>query len=83
MAEKRKSERSRTFFGAVIAFNQRKSTMNCNVRNFSPAGVAFLSEYEQDNRPVPSEFARRLRESEAEKAALRRRIAQLTESNCA
>jgi len=122
MAEKRKSARSRTFFGGVIAFNQRKSTMNCHVRNFSQsgakvvftnptsvpdefdlkikhkelsfrarmvwrganeAGVAFLSEDQQDNTPVPLEWAKRLRDCEAERAALRRRIAQLTESNCA
>jgi hypothetical protein len=43
-------------------------------------GVAFLGEYNQDV-PVPLEWARRLRDCEAEKAALRKRIAQLSESS--
>jgi len=119
MVEKRKAARSRTLFGGVIAFNNRASTMDCQVRNLSAggakviftntatvpdqfdlqiarrersfrarmvwrapneAGVAFLSEYNQDT-PVPLEWARRLRECEAEKAALRKRIAQLSEGN--
>jgi hypothetical protein len=120
MIERRKRVRSRTYLGGTIAFNRRRSTMDCHVRNFSPAGakvafanaaivpdqfdfsiartersfrarmvwrgvneagVAFLSEYEQAV-PLPLEWAKRLRECEAEKAALRRRIAQLTD-NCA
>ena len=119
MAEKRKSARSRTYLGGVIAFNKRTSTMSCHVRNISPAGakvaltnaavipdqfelaiaqkdrlyrarmvwrgvneagVAFLSEYSQDV-PVPLEWVKRLRESEAEKAALRQRITRLTEGS--
>lgn len=118
MIERRKSVRSRTYLGGTIAFNRRKSTMDCHVRNFSPAGakvafanagsfpdqfdlsiahtersfrarmvwrgvneagVSFLSEYEQAV-PVPLELAKRLRECEAEKAALRRRIVQLTDN---
>src|SRR5262249_36075241 len=118
MNERRKSARSRTYLGGTIAFNRRKSTMDCHVRNFSragakiafanvasipdqfdlsiprtersfrarmvwrgfdEAGVAFFSEYEQAVA-VPLEWAKRLRECEAEKAALRRRIAQLTDS---
>src|SRR5262245_15040668 len=39
MAERRKSERSRTYLGGVIAFNKRRSTMSCHVRNISPAGA--------------------------------------------
>src|SRR5262245_61528040 len=39
MAERRKSERSRTYLGGVIAFNKRTSTMSCHVRNISPAGA--------------------------------------------
>ncbi|HXZ21128.1 MAG TPA: PilZ domain-containing protein [Pseudolabrys sp.] len=39
MAERRKAARSRTFLGGVIAFNQRKSSMDCQVRNFSAAGA--------------------------------------------
>jgi hypothetical protein len=118
MVEKRKAARLRTLLGAVIAFNDRASTMNCQVRNLSAggakvtfsntavvperfdlkiahkersfrarmiwrapdeAGVAFLGEYNQDV-PVPLEWAKRLRDCEAEKAVLRRRIAQLSES---
>ena len=119
MVEKRKAARSRTLLGAVIAFNNRASTMDCQVRNLSSggakvtfsntavvpdqfdlkiarkersfrarmiwrapdeAGVAFLGEYNQDV-PVPLEWAKRLRDCEAEKAALRKRIAQLSESS--
>ena len=39
MAERRKIARSRTFLGGVIAFNQRKSSMDCQIRNFSTAGA--------------------------------------------
>jgi hypothetical protein len=119
MVEKRKAARSRTLLGGVIAFNNRASTMDCQVRNLSAsgakvtfsntavvpdqfdlkiarkersfrarmiwrapneAGVAFLSEYDQ-NVPVPLEWAKRLRDCEAEKAALRKRIMQLSESS--
>ena len=118
MAEKRKAVRSRTLLGGVIAFNNRASTMDCQVRNLSAGGakvtfsntavvpdqfdlkiarkersfqartiwrapneigVVFLSEYNQDV-PIPFEWAKRLRDCEAEKAALRKRIAQLSES---
>jgi hypothetical protein len=45
MIERRKSARSRTYFGGTIAFNRRKSTMDCQVRNFSPIGarIAFTN----------------------------------------
>jgi len=115
MAERRKVARSRTLLGGVIAFNQRKSSMDCQVRNFSTtgakvifantaivpdqfdltiahkersyrarmawrgldeAGVEFLGEYE-NSVPVPLDLIQRLRDSEAEKAALRRRLKQL------
>jgi len=121
MFERRKSVRSRTFLGGMIAFNKRTSTMDCRVRDFSStgarvdltnaavipdrfdltiaqkdrsfrarmvwrrvyeAGVAFLGEY-NDEMPVPWDLAKRLRASEAEKAALRKRIAQLTENGAA
>jgi hypothetical protein len=119
MVERRKSMRARTLLGGVIAFNDRASSMDCQVRNLSTAGakvtftntavvpdqfdlmiarkdrsfrarmiwrapneagVAFLSEYDQQV-PVPLALAKRLRDCEAEKATLRRRIAELTENN--
>jgi hypothetical protein len=39
MAERRKSDRARTFFGGMIAFNKRNSTMDCRVRDFSSTGA--------------------------------------------
>jgi PilZ domain len=39
MIERRKTVRSRTLLGGVIAFNRRKSSMDCEIRNFSPAGA--------------------------------------------
>ena len=39
MVERRKAVRSRTFLGGLIAFNRRKSSMDCCVRNFSPIGA--------------------------------------------
>ena len=117
MAERRKALRSRTLFGGVIAFNQRKSVMDCQVRNFSArgakviftntavvpdqfdlriaqkdrsyrarmawrtfdeAGIEFVGEYENDV-PVPMGLMQRLRDSETENAALRRRIKLLNQ----
>jgi len=51
--ERRKSVRARTYLGGVIAFNRRASTMNCHVRNLSPAGakVAFTNAVD-----VPDQF---------------------------
>lgn len=48
MVEKRKTARSRTLLGGVIAFNKLASTMDCQVWNMSPAGakVSFT------NRPL-------------------------------
>ena len=53
MVERRKSARSRTYLGGVIAFNRRTSTMDCHVRNLSLAGarVAFTNA-----AAVPDEF---------------------------
>ena len=121
MQERRKAVRSRTLLGGVMAFNRSTSTIDCQVRNFSPAGakvtftnttvvpdqfdltiarkdrsyrarmawrgvneagVEFLSEM-AEAVPVPIEWAKRLRDCEAEKAALRKRIAQLTENGAA
>jgi PilZ domain-containing protein len=39
MSEKRKAVRSRTLLGGMIAFNNRASTMDCQVRNMSARGA--------------------------------------------
>jgi hypothetical protein len=39
MLERRKHFRSRVYYGARIAFNERRSTMSCILRNFSDAGA--------------------------------------------
>ncbi len=119
MVERRKTVRSRTLLGGLIAFNRRKSSMDCEIRNFSPAGarlhftntavipdvfdlqiarkdrsyrarmawrgvdeagVEFLGE-QVDAATVPLDWARRLRECESEKAALKKRVAQLSETS--
>ena len=67
-------------FDLQIARKERSFRARMVWRAPNEAGVAFLSEY-NDNVPVPLELARRLREDEAEKAALRKRIAQLSEGN--
>lgn len=116
MQERRKSARSRTYFGGVVAFNRRRSTLDCLVRNFSPEGakltfsnmavlpdmfdlmierkehsfrarvawqgsneigVAFLPD-DVGAEPIPLQWAKRLRDCEVEKDALRRRVDQLS-----
>src|SRR3982750_3504503 len=39
MMDRRQTARARVIYSGVIAFNQRSSTMNCVVRNFSESGV--------------------------------------------
>jgi hypothetical protein len=39
MLDRRQSVRDRVYYGAVIAFNARNSTMECLVRNFSTLGA--------------------------------------------
>ena len=43
MFERRKSVRSRTFLGGMIAFNKRTSTMDCRVRDFHQRARALIS----------------------------------------
>ncbi|HEU5016406.1 MAG TPA: PilZ domain-containing protein [Pseudolabrys sp.] len=61
-----------------LAINRKKSTHYARIawRGPTEAGLAF--ENEAVNAPVPLEWARRLRKSEAENAALRRRIEELS-----
>ena len=114
--ERRSIARARTYLGARVAFNDRYSTMDCLVRNMSPAGaklevsggvtlpdevdltitkraetlrarilwrrgdeagLAFLHHH-PGSTVVPLDLARRLRAHEAEKAALLRRIRELS-----
>ncbi|MGA7807710.1 PilZ domain-containing protein [Bradyrhizobium sp.] len=37
--ERRRYPRGKSFYGGVIAFNARQSTLDCVVRNFSSAGA--------------------------------------------
>lgn len=39
MNDRRQSHRSRTFLGGLIAFNQRKSILSCDVRDLSAHGA--------------------------------------------
>lgn len=53
MEERRKSRRGRTFLGAQIVFNNRRSSLDCLVRNLSGDGakIAFA-----DGVAIPSDF---------------------------
>lgn len=102
-------------YGGTVAFNQRQSTMDCVVQNYSDAGakivldnpallpdkvdllinrkgrayvasVIWRGESEagvsfrpaaEDNAPVPLDWARRLRDCETERRALKARLNQL------
>jgi hypothetical protein len=39
MIERRQSARARVIYGGVIAYNQRQSTVECVIRNFSEKGA--------------------------------------------
>ena len=45
MSERRKLPRSRVYYGGVVVFNARNSTLVCVVRNFSPLGVRIEFEH--------------------------------------
>ncbi|HSL80864.1 MAG TPA: PilZ domain-containing protein [Pseudolabrys sp.] len=64
-------------FDLKIARKERSFRARMIWRAPNEAGVAFLSEYNQDV-PVPLEWAKRLRDCEAEKAILRKRVARLS-----
>jgi hypothetical protein len=61
MHEKRKQARARVFLGGVIAFNKRRSTLECCVRNISPAG-AFIAL--DSTAVIPDEFDLSIRAQE-------------------
>lgn len=69
-------------FDLTIARKERSFRARMVWRRVDEAGVTFLGEYNGE-MPVPLELAKRLRQSEAEKVALRKRIAQLTENGAA
>jgi PilZ domain len=114
MIERRQNGRARVIYSGVIAYNDRSSTVDCVVRNFSEDGVkvefdntallpdeidlliakksrsfdakiVWRGETEAglafrptgENRPIPLDWARRLRASESERHKLQGRIAQL------
>jgi hypothetical protein len=53
MPEARRVERVKSFLRAQIIFNQRMSTIECVVKNFSPQGAKIAL---GDSLSVPSEF---------------------------
>jgi hypothetical protein len=114
MIERRQTARARVIYGGIIAYDERRSTMDCVIRNFTEdgvkvefentallpdeidlliakksrsfdakivwrgkmeAGLTFRSTGE--NRPIPLDWARRLRVSESERRKLQGRIAQM------
>jgi hypothetical protein len=119
MEDRRKTFRGRTYLGGQVAFNGRRSTADCLVRNLThegakivfgapatipdefdliipqkgdsrrtriiwrremDAGVVFLP---SDARAVvPLGAARKIRQLEAERETLARRVAQLSEPTC-
>ena len=67
-------------FDLTLAHKERSFRARMAWRSIDEAGVEFLGE--NDNAvTVPLEWARRLRSSEVEKAALPRRVKQLSESS--
>ncbi|HMF26772.1 MAG TPA: PilZ domain-containing protein [Pseudolabrys sp.] len=63
-------------FDLRIAHKERSFRARMAWRGIDEAGVEFLGEYDNDV-PVPLELMQRLKDGEAENAALRRRIKQL------
>ena len=45
MLERRQHPRNRVYYGGVLAFNARNSTLGCVVRNFSPHGAKIELEH--------------------------------------
>ena len=45
MLERRQFPRDRVYYGGMVAFNARSSTLACVVRNFSPRGARIEFEY--------------------------------------
>ena len=45
MLERRQLPRGRVYYGGIVAFNARSSTLTCVVRNFSPFGARIEFEH--------------------------------------
>lgn len=113
--ERRKTDRMRVMYGGTVAFNQRQSTLNCVVQNYSDAGAKIVLDHlalvpdqidllinrkgrayvstvvwrgdteagvsfrpaADESAPISLDLARRLRDCETEKRALKARITQL------
>ena len=114
--ERRHVQRLRVVYGATIAYNQRRSTLNCVVQNYSDAGAKLVLDnpallpdhvdllinrkgraYDADivwrneneagvsfrpaadaTAPISLDWARRLRDCEADRRSLMARIQQLS-----
>ena len=53
MGEPRKSQRARTMLGAQIIFNNRSSTVDCQIRNMSEDGAKIIV---HDHLSIPQHF---------------------------
>jgi hypothetical protein len=53
MKEARRYERVRTILGAQVIFNNKRSTLECQIRNISPAGARLVM---SDTVALPDEF---------------------------
>ncbi len=53
MQERREVHRDRTYLGGQVAFNDRRSTMDCLVRNFSGRGAKIVF---ADTATIPGEL---------------------------
>ncbi len=50
--ERRKERRGRTFLGGQLSFNEGRSTVDCVIRNLSPAGALVVF---PDRTPIPAD----------------------------
>jgi PilZ domain-containing protein len=68
MTDRRKAQRSRTYFKGQITFNNRYATLDCFVRNMSEEGAKIVF---ADTVPIPAEFDVMIRgKSESKRASM-------------
>lgn len=53
MAERRRETRQRVIYGGVVTFDDRRSTVECTVRDFSPSGARIAL---TGNATIPDHF---------------------------